>query len=159
MRLLLQRPSPTLAGGNRSIPLRQKVDNELKSFPSGDSAQSAVIISCLSIWGHGAWWSAPVLAVVPLAMFGRCYFICHWALDTVAGALLGLGCVYVTDSLVGVTQVQVHHVLSVAGAGAAVAAVLHVTGVLPISISGIIQNLMPDHDKEKKAAKAKGGSE
>ena len=48
-----QRPSADLVGAPRSVPLRAKVDHELMSFPSGDSACSALVMGSLYVWAEG----------------------------------------------------------------------------------------------------------
>jgi hypothetical protein len=45
------------------------------------------VMFLLAEWTGNALW----LTVVPLAMFTRIYFHCHWFFDTLCGALMGLG--------------------------------------------------------------------
>jgi len=84
------RARPTDLPHRRAIALRSLVNNP--AFPSGDSAQAAMIATMLIAAGpiHGpqAWWFA---ALVPLCMFSRVYYGAHWVGDTVAGAAIGAG--------------------------------------------------------------------
>jgi membrane-associated phospholipid phosphatase len=61
-----------------------------RSFPSGDGAQAGALCAAAYIFGD----VPPVLCALAagLAVFGRIYFGCHWALDASAGALQGLTC-------------------------------------------------------------------
>jgi hypothetical protein len=84
-----------------------------------------------------------MLAAIPICMFGRCYFLCHWVLDTIAGAFLGGCCVYFTEHFIGVENVGTSHFFQIVGVGAVVAIALHMTGILKIDLQGILQNVMP----------------
>ena len=69
------------------------------SFPSGDASQCATIVGAVYLWAALESPLAVVLLVlVPLCMFGRVYFLCHWVLDTIVGAALGAAAVVYTDS-------------------------------------------------------------
>jgi hypothetical protein len=76
-------------------------------------------------------------------MFGRIYFVCHWALDTVAGASLGASAVLLTNWLIGIKEVEVTHFAGVVGVAFAFFSLMHVIGVLPVDVKGIQAVLMP----------------
>ena len=61
------------------------------SFPSGDSAQAALVTTLLILAGPfedaRRWLFLPL---APCCMFGRVYFGAHWIGDTVGGLLLGV---------------------------------------------------------------------
>ena len=83
-----ERPAPLEAA--RRVRIRSLVKNP--SFPSGDSAQAAVI--ALLLWsqcGVNDWRGYLWLALIPACMFARVYFGAHWIGDTVAGAAIGAG--------------------------------------------------------------------
>jgi len=105
-----QRPHPKI-GPPRLLNIRAKVDHELMSFPSGDSSQAAVVIGTIYVWASMETpLAAAVLLLIPLCMFGRVYFLCHWALDTVVGASLGLAAVALTQIYIGAPNVTLTHV-------------------------------------------------
>ena len=105
-----QRPHPKI-GPPRLLNIRAKVDHELMSFPSGDSSQAAVVIGTIYVWASmETSLAAAVLLLIPLCMFGRVYFLCHWALDTVVGASLGLAAVALTQIYIGALNVTLTHV-------------------------------------------------
>jgi len=81
-----QRPAPLEA--TRRVRIRKLVNNP--SFPSGDSAQAALI--AILLWancGVEDWRRHLWLALVPACMFARVYFGAHWIGDTIAGAAIG----------------------------------------------------------------------
>jgi undecaprenyl-diphosphatase len=81
-----ERPEPLTA--IRRVRIRKFVKNP--SFPSGDSAQAALI--ALLLWsncGVDDWRGNLWLGLVPLCMFARVYFGAHWIGDTIAGAAIG----------------------------------------------------------------------
>lgn len=84
------RPRPADLPHTRAVGLRRLVNNP--AFPSGDSAQAAMLATLLVVVGPvdgpGSWCFA---ALVPLCMFSRVYYGAHWVGDTVAGAVLGIG--------------------------------------------------------------------
>lgn len=84
------RQRPTDLPHPRALGLRSLVNNP--AFPSGDSAQAAMIATMLIAIGplDGPWsWS--FAALVPLCMFSRVYYGAHWVGDTIAGAAIGIG--------------------------------------------------------------------
>ena len=69
------------------------------TIDAGDSTQAAVIVCSMYMWAaRGYAYSILLLSLVPLCMFGRVYFLCHWVLDTVAGTALGAAAVLYTYS-------------------------------------------------------------
>ena len=54
-----------------------------------------------------------------------------------------------TETVIGVENVGVIHLFQVVGTGAAIAVVLHVTGVLKINLHHVKQVLMPATQKPK----------
>ncbi|MBP9892070.1 MAG: phosphatase PAP2 family protein [Planctomycetes bacterium] len=83
-----ERPVPLEAA--RKVRIRGLVKNP--SFPSGDSAQAAVI--ALLLWsqsGVNDWRGFLWLGLIPACMFARVYFGAHWIGDTVGGAVIGAG--------------------------------------------------------------------
>ena len=97
----------------------------------------------LYMWADGSAWSPLFLAVVPTTMFGRAYFVCHWVLDTIAGATLGATTVLFTDWLIGIKEVTLYHFAQLVGGAAALAVAGHVSGVLPVNPKGIYEALAP----------------
>ncbi|KAA0217871.1 phosphatase PAP2 family protein [bacterium] len=91
-----QRPQPLEAP--RRVAIRTLVRNP--SFPSGDSAQAAMIATML-------WLNAPLegwvrhllLLIAPACMFARVYFGAHWVGDTLAGAAIGAAVWFVFQGL------------------------------------------------------------
>jgi membrane-associated phospholipid phosphatase len=77
------RPRPNCLG-NRKYNFR-KVEKNL-SMPSGDSFQSGLWATIIAIYFNNYY----VYYVVPLVMFARCFYQCHFLSDTVVGALLGI---------------------------------------------------------------------
>lgn len=77
----------------RLLNLRSLLTNY--SFPSGDSAQSAVLGLSFFLYcqlGEGAGggeWGWLWLLLLPCVMFSRVYFGCHWIGDVLAGASIG----------------------------------------------------------------------
>ena len=115
----------------------------MMSFPSGDSAQAALIMGSLYMWTDRSAWSPLLLAIIPATMFGRAYFVCHWALDTIAGASLGATTVLFTDWLIGIEEVTLYHFTQLVGGAIALAVAGHVSGVLPVSPKGVYDALVP----------------
>ncbi|MCC6465909.1 MAG: phosphatase PAP2 family protein [Planctomycetes bacterium] len=89
LKVLLNRPRPEPLL-ERRVRLRSLVSNP--AFPSGDSAQAAMVTTLLVLEGPfddgRRWLFAPL---VPLCMFSRVYYAAHWVGDTVAGAAIGIG--------------------------------------------------------------------
>ena len=77
----------------RRLNLRSLLTNY--AFPSGDSAQSAVLglsffLYCTHNGGSTERLLAPLwLLLLPAVMFSRVYFGCHWLGDVLAGASIG----------------------------------------------------------------------
>lgn len=89
LKVLLNRPRPE-APVQRRLRLRSLVNNP--AFPSGDSAQAAMVTTLLVLAGpfddSRRWLFLPL---APLCMFSRVYYAAHWVGDTVAGAAIGIG--------------------------------------------------------------------
>ena len=81
-----ERPEPLQAP--RRLGVRKLVDNP--AFPSGDSAQAAMVATLLLVAGPfpGRGGLLFVL-IVPFCMFARVYYGAHWIGDTIAGAAVG----------------------------------------------------------------------
>ncbi|KAK8806590.1 hypothetical protein WA588_003154 [Blastocystis sp. NMH] len=79
----------------RVVPLRKDVSNP--AFPSGDSAQAAVISGVVYSLS-----SNPLALLIPLpTMFARVYFGAHWIGDTLGGYAIGISMgMYVVPHLV-----------------------------------------------------------
>lgn len=93
-----ERPAPLEAA--RRIRIRKLVKNP--SFPSGDSAQAAVIALLLwSACGIEDWRRHVWFGLIPLCMFARVYFGAHWIGDTIAGAAVGAAVMLVYLALFG----------------------------------------------------------
>jgi len=75
----------------------------LKSFPSADAAEAAVLFASVAVArGRGtAWWW---LLGAALPCFGRIYFLAHYALDVLAGFLIGLVTVLAVHAFFDVLQ-------------------------------------------------------
>ena len=75
----------------RLLNLRSLLTNY--AFPSGDSAQAAVLALSFYLYTamqpSGAGWGAAWLLLIPTVMFSRVYFGCHWIGDVFAGASIG----------------------------------------------------------------------
>jgi undecaprenyl-diphosphatase len=81
-----ERPAPLDAP--RAFKLRRLVNNP--SFPSGDSAQAAALVTLVIAFAPWPWGLA-ALPLVPLCMLARVYYGAHWIGDTMAGVLIGCG--------------------------------------------------------------------
>ena len=68
---------------DRRVDFRSRLTNY--SFPSGDTAQSAVFAVSLFYLTNSAWY----LLLIPNSAWSRIYFGCHWIGDCVIGALVG----------------------------------------------------------------------
>lgn len=94
------RPRPQPLEAPRRIPLRGLVKNP--SFPSGDSAQAAMITMMLWLNAPMEGWPRHVLLLIaPACMFARVYFGAHWVGDTLAGAAIGAAVWFVFQGLFG----------------------------------------------------------
>ena len=88
LKLYFSRERPEQLEAKRRVRIRKLVKNP--SFPSGDSAQAALI--ALLLWancGVEDWRRHMWLLLVPSCMFARVYFGAHWLGDTIAGAAIG----------------------------------------------------------------------
>ena len=92
----------------KSRRLRKKESNN--SMPSGDSTQAALFAIFCYFYLDNPYW----LFIVPIVMYGRVHFCCHYFADTVVGAIIG-SCVpiffhEITDSifkfLIMLTEIQ-----------------------------------------------------
>lgn len=84
----VKRERPDAPESPRRVKLRGLVRNP--SFPSGDSAQAAVVALLLVLNGpvqDSLRWL--FMLPLPLCMFARVYFGAHWIGDTLAGAVIG----------------------------------------------------------------------
>ncbi len=100
LKLYFSRERPEQLEAARRVRIRKLVKNP--SFPSGDSAQAALI--ALLLWancGVDDWRRHVWLGLVPLCMFARVYFGAHWIGDTIAGAAIGAGVMLVYQALFG----------------------------------------------------------
>ena len=61
-------------------------------MPSGDSLQAANFAILL----YGYFGTAIRFYFIPLVMFSRIFYFCHYILDTVAGCLCGISISYIT---------------------------------------------------------------
>jgi len=83
------RPRPVLENIVKNIKkkthsLRKKEKNH--SMPSGDSMQVALFATfCYLNFGETLWFF-----IVPIVMYGRVHFMCHYVADTVVGAFIAL---------------------------------------------------------------------
>jgi membrane-associated phospholipid phosphatase len=85
MKKYLERPRPEI---NKSVNRLHNLRGAEKNFsmPSGDSFQAGnfcVIFSCYFNLNY-------FFFMVPLVMFARIYYFCHYIGDTIVGALLGI---------------------------------------------------------------------
>ena len=78
-----KRPRPDLLN-NRKYNFRSVEKNF--SMPSGDSLQAGLWSMILLLYFNFYYG----MLFVPLVMFARCYYQCHYLSDTVIGALLGM---------------------------------------------------------------------
>ena len=70
--------------GKKTQSLRKREKNN--SMPSGDSMQVALFATfCYLNFGEPLWF-----LIVPIVMYGRVHFMCHYVADTVVGASIAL---------------------------------------------------------------------
>eukprot|EP00041_Stephanoeca_diplocostata_P011574 m.191469 g.191469 ORF g.191469 m.191469 type:complete len:302 (-) comp18593_c0_seq7:423-1328(-) len=110
---LAQRPRPAreLLKGHRGAAVRAWSVNEgacvagmpedAESFPSGDAAQSGALCVAAFLMGAPALW---VLPHIVGSVWGRVYFGCHWAADSIAGFLQGCIGVWCINSVLPFAQ-------------------------------------------------------
>ena len=65
-------------------------------MPSGDSTFGAQFLAVVAFTFNAPW----LLCFIPFVMIGRIYFHCHWILDTIAGAAIGMSFAYACFSLI-----------------------------------------------------------
>jgi len=84
-----RRPRPVLEKfvkliGNKTSSLRMREKNN--SMPSGDSMQVALFATfCFLNFNESFWF-----LIVPITMYGRVHFLCHFIADTIVGAAIGI---------------------------------------------------------------------
>ncbi|WGD36403.1 phosphatase PAP2 family protein [Lysinibacter sp. HNR] len=83
----------------RSRPEEIMIHSDFGSFPSGHSANAALIAVALGLIFPRVWVWAVGSAYVILMVFSRTYLGAHWASDTFAGVLIGAGCALVIFAL------------------------------------------------------------
>jgi len=89
LKKFFRRPRPVLDKfsqiiGNKMQSLRKREKNN--SMPSGDSMQVALFASfCFLNFGEWYWF-----LIVPITMYGRVHFLCHFISDTIVGAAIGI---------------------------------------------------------------------
>jgi len=88
-------------GPARLVDVRALAHSDKDSFPSGCAGGCATMMGLLSVWTGTSIW----LAVLPVAMFTRIYFHCHWVLDTIVGAAMGLTASYSVHWLFDLTTI------------------------------------------------------
>lgn len=86
LKFSFKRPRPEI---NQKVKRRFNVRKKEKNFsmPSGDSMQAgnfAIIILFYFGFYYGFF-------IIPFVMFARIFFFCHYLLDTIVGALIGVG--------------------------------------------------------------------
>ncbi len=87
---LIARPRPQKFDTNRLYDLRQHEKNF--SMPSGDSLQAANFAIILFVYYN----TFIGFLFIPLVMYARIFYFCHYILDTVAGCTLGILVSYIT---------------------------------------------------------------
>jgi membrane-associated phospholipid phosphatase len=90
---LTTRPRPNKADKTRLFDLRQHEVNF--SMPSGDSLQAANFAILL----YGYFGTTIGFFIIPLVMFSRIFYFCHYILDTVVGSLCGISISYITYNI------------------------------------------------------------
>lgn len=85
LKKLFNRPRPTLDEKiKRQFNCRSRENNG--SMPSGDALQSGVFSMAMIYYCDFYWF----LITIPLVMFARVFYYCHYICDTIAGAILGI---------------------------------------------------------------------
>lgn len=91
---LTARLRPEKLNKSRLYDLRQHEKNF--SMPSGDSLQAANFAVILLMY-YNTWLG---FLLIPLVMFARIFYFCHYILDTIAGSTMGLIISYITYLLI-----------------------------------------------------------
>jgi undecaprenyl-diphosphatase len=83
----------------RPRPVDILVQSDLGSFPSGHSANAAVMAATLAVLFPRLWVLAAGAAYTAAMMFTRTYLGAHWVSDTLGGLLVGVGIAVVVWAL------------------------------------------------------------
>ena len=95
----------------RPRPLDILVTADFGSFPSGHSANAAVIATTLSIV-FARWWFWAAGSVYSVAMMlSRTYLGAHWISDTIGGVLIGVGVAVIVWAPFAATLQRENHLL------------------------------------------------
>jgi membrane-associated phospholipid phosphatase len=80
---------------DRPRPTDILVQPDFGSFPSGHSANAALIAAALAIIFRRGWvWAAGIVYAVAM-MLSRTYLGAHWISDTIGGLLIGIGVAFI----------------------------------------------------------------
>jgi membrane-associated phospholipid phosphatase len=90
----IARPRPEKFDRKRLFDLRQHEKNY--SMPSGDSFQAANFAIILYVY-YNTWLG---FMLVPLVMYARIFYFCHYILDTIVGSSMGFLISYITYLLI-----------------------------------------------------------
>ena len=83
-----KRSRPDFEENFRYVPCK-KGEEGTPAMPSGDTS-ACVTWVYLTILMTNQWW---LICMVPVVMFGRIWYYCHYFTDTIAGLFLGVFCV------------------------------------------------------------------
>jgi len=83
----------------RPRPLDMLVQSDVGSFPSGHSANAAVMVATLVVLFPRLWVVVAGAAYTAAMMFSRTYLGAHWVSDTLGGLLIGVGIAVVVWAL------------------------------------------------------------
>ena len=95
----------------RPRPLDILVTADFGSFPSGHSANAAVIATTLSIVFARWWFWAAGLVYSVAMMLSRTYLGAHWISDTIGGVLIGVGVAVIVWAPFAATLQRENHLL------------------------------------------------